>query len=84
MKRNDKRRNAPAGFSTRAIHLGYDPASEQGALTPPIFMTSTYAFDREWSARVRWNNVFNRDYELVQNFNTPGSNVFVAVQYQPK
>jgi vitamin B12 transporter len=47
-------------------------------------LTATYAFDREWSARVRWNNVFNRDYELVQNFNTPGSNVFVAVQYQPK
>src|SRR5262249_15534522 len=38
-------RNAPLGFSTRAIHLGYDPANEQGALTPPIFMTSTYAFE---------------------------------------
>jgi len=45
MKRNDRRRNSPAGFSTRAIHLGYDPATEQGALTPPIFMTSTYAFE---------------------------------------
>ena len=39
------RRNAQLGFSTRAIHLGYDPADEQGALTPPIFMTSTYAFE---------------------------------------
>jgi methionine-gamma-lyase len=38
-------RNAQLGFSTRAIHLGYDPADEKGALTPPIFMTSTYAFD---------------------------------------
>lgn len=38
-------RNAKPGFSTRAIHLGYDPASEKGALTPPIFMTSTYAFE---------------------------------------
>src|SRR5262249_52372067 len=45
MKQSDTRRNAPAGFSTRAIHLGYDPATEQGALTPPIFMTSTYAFE---------------------------------------
>ncbi|CAO3360929.1 trans-sulfuration enzyme family protein [Azospirillum melinis] len=34
-----------SGLSTRAIHLGYDPASEQGALTPPVFMTSTYAFE---------------------------------------
>jgi methionine-gamma-lyase len=33
------------GLSTRAIHHGYDPAEEHGALTPPIFMTSTYAFE---------------------------------------
>lgn len=39
------RRNRPQGFSTRAIHLGYDPATEQGALTPPIYMTSTFAFE---------------------------------------
>lgn len=38
-------RNSEAGFSTRAIHLGYDPATEQGALTPPIYQTSTYAFE---------------------------------------
>ena len=41
----DTRRNAPPGFATRAIHEGYDPASAQGALTPPIYMTSTYAFE---------------------------------------
>ena len=44
----DKRatgRNAEPGLSTRAIHHGYDPAEEHGALTPPIFMTSTYAFE---------------------------------------
>jgi outer membrane cobalamin receptor len=34
--------------------------------------------------RARWNNVANRDYELAQNFNIPGSNLFVALQYQPK
>lgn len=42
---DDSRRNAPEGFATRAIHLGYDPASAEGALTPPIYMTSTYAFE---------------------------------------
>jgi vitamin B12 transporter len=47
-------------------------------------LTATYTFDREWSVRARWNNVFNREYELAQNFNTPGSNVFVALQYQQK
>lgn len=47
-------------------------------------LTAAYALDREWSIRARWNNVFDREYELAQNFNTPGSNVFVAVQYQQK
>ncbi|MEX0807875.1 MAG: methionine gamma-lyase [Dongiaceae bacterium] len=43
--RKADRRNAAPGFATRAIHEGYDPADEQGALTPPIYMTSTYAFE---------------------------------------
>lgn len=39
------RRNRRPGLSTRAIHLGYDPADHDGALTPPVYMTSTYAFE---------------------------------------
>lgn len=31
-------------FSTRAIHEGYDPMEEGGALTPPVHFTSTFAF----------------------------------------
>jgi methionine-gamma-lyase len=38
-------RNAQPGFATRAIHIGYDPSAAQGALTPPVHMTSTYVFD---------------------------------------
>ena len=34
-----------AGFATRAIHLGHDPRDHQGALTPPLHLTSTFAFD---------------------------------------
>lgn len=33
------------GFATRAIHLGHDPMDHQGALTPPLHLTSTFAFD---------------------------------------
>ena len=29
----------------------------------------------------RWNNVFNKDYQLSYGFNTPGSNVFVGLRY---
>jgi len=34
--------NENHGFATRAIHLGYDPLQEQGALNPPLYLTSTY------------------------------------------
>lgn len=33
------------GFATKAIHYGYDPMSEHGALTPPLHLTSTFAFE---------------------------------------
>ncbi len=33
------------GFATRAIHHGYDPISAEGALTPPLHLTSTFAFE---------------------------------------
>ena len=33
-----------SGFSTRAIHHGYDPLAHGGALVPPIYQTATYAF----------------------------------------
>jgi len=34
-----------SGFATRAIHHGYDPQDEQGSLTPPLHLTSTFAFE---------------------------------------
>ena len=33
------------GFSTRAIHHAYDAQANEGALTPPLHLTSTFAFD---------------------------------------
>jgi methionine-gamma-lyase len=39
------RRNMKLGFATRAIHAGYDPAEAEGALTPPVHLTSTFVFD---------------------------------------
>ena len=32
------------GFATRAIHHGYDPLDADGALVPPLHLTSTFAF----------------------------------------
>lgn len=35
----------PAGFATRAIHHAYDPQQNEGALTPPLHLTSTFSFE---------------------------------------
>ena len=37
----------------------------------------------EWSVDVRWNNVTGTKYELIQGFNTPGSNVLLSVNWSP-
>ena len=33
------------GFATRAIHHAYDPQDNEGALTPPLHLTSTFTFE---------------------------------------
>ncbi len=33
------------GFATRAIHHGYDARDHQGALVPPVYLTSTFTFE---------------------------------------
>lgn len=37
-------KNNELGFSTRAIHHGYNPQDHHGALIPPIYLTSTFTF----------------------------------------
>jgi vitamin B12 transporter len=56
------------------------PASRLGGYAV-VNLTVARALTPEWSLEARWNNVANRDYELVQGFNTPGSNVFVSVKW---
>jgi vitamin B12 transporter len=51
---------------------------------------STWAFyasrkiDNEWTARVKLENAFNRDYQLAYGYNTPGRGIYANLQYQPK
>jgi methionine-gamma-lyase len=37
--------NNKLSFATRSVHAGYDSADNEGSLNPPIYMTSTFAFD---------------------------------------
>lgn len=52
MRQASKTKNAQS-FATRAIHHGYDPLENEGSLTPPIHMTSTFVFEttQQGSAR---------------------------------
>jgi len=55
----------PLGFATEAIHHGYDETANEGALTPPLHMTSTFAFARmedgaEMFAGERQGHVYSR------------------------
>jgi methionine-gamma-lyase len=40
-----KLKYSSSGFSTRAIHTGHDPQQHHGALNPPVYLNSTYAFE---------------------------------------
>jgi methionine-gamma-lyase len=42
------------GFSTRAIHTGHDPRQHQGAINPPIYLNSTYAFESTQQGQKRF------------------------------
>lgn len=44
MSKSGKLDNA-AGFATRAIHQGHRAADHHGALNPPVYMSSTFAFE---------------------------------------
>lgn len=51
---------------------------------------STWAFyasrkiDNEWTARVKLENAFDREYQLAYGYNTPGRGIYATLQYQPK
>lgn len=49
-----KKRNIPNGFATRAIHFGYEPLDYHGALNPPVFLSSTFAFDNSLQGSERF------------------------------
>jgi len=48
-KQNDRH-----GFSTRAIHTGHNPHQHHGALNPPVYLNSTYAFESSEQGQKRF------------------------------
>jgi vitamin B12 transporter len=40
--------------------------------------------DAEWSAHVKFDNAFDRQYQLAHGYNTPGRGLYATLRYQPK
>ena len=45
---------------------------------------ANYEVEKNLSIFARWNNVFNKDYQLSYGYNTPGSNIFAGIRYAMK
>jgi vitamin B12 transporter len=49
-----------------------------------LHVHGSYALTPEVTVSARWNNALDKDYELAKGYNTPRSNVFLALEYAPK
>jgi len=81
-------------FSGYEVGTKFTGASDRGDINSISSGTlagyTTWAFyasrkiDSDWTARVKLENAFNRNYELAGGYNTPGRGLFATLQYQPK
>lgn len=46
-----------------------------------VNLVVTHKLSGSWSGLFRWNNIGNKDYELAKNYRTPGSNVYLGLNY---
>jgi len=67
-------------------YVTYAPATTSGTMGGyAIFnLYANYEVDKDWILFARWNNVFNKDYQLSYGYNTPGSNFFAGIRYAMK
>ncbi|MFA5663130.1 TonB-dependent receptor domain-containing protein [Castellaniella sp.] len=47
-----------------------------------VNLTAEYAFTKSLGMQIRWNNILDKHYTLVNGYNTPGSNVFVNLSWK--
>ncbi|MDR3391496.1 MAG: TonB-dependent receptor [Sulfuriferula sp.] len=74
------------GAQTIASGMRYDdPANSTrlGGYTL-VNLRAAYQVAAEWRLFAKLNNVFNKDYETVSGYNTPGANLFVGLEWQQK
>lgn len=78
------RKHESVEYGGRIIYSGdrVDGPQTLGAYTL-VNTTATYEIHRNWYARLKLENLFDKRYQLAYGFNTPGRGVFVSLEYQP-
>ena len=67
--------------------MNYSPWPYESVTLSGYTLWSFYAsrkIDNEWTARVKLDNAFDRQYQLAYGYNTPGRGIYATLQYQPK
>jgi vitamin B12 transporter len=67
--------------------IAADDAEDIGGTTLPAYaivnLRASYVLSADWSLRGRIENLFDRNYELVHGYNTPGLSGFLEIVWQP-
>ena len=71
------------GASARYESSGEIPSTRMAGYAV-VNLTVSRMLTPEWSVQLRWNNVADRDYELVQGFVPPPSNLLASVRWTPR
>lgn len=82
---NHARLGAEYTWHGKRLNTNHKPTNE-----PTIWMnsfsllnlTGEYELSKTLTAQVRWDNVFNKKYEYAYGYNTPGSNIFINLQWR--
>ena len=73
------------GMETIAAGKSYDDASNNVPIAGYglLNLRARYHLARDWQVQGRIENVLDKDYETVANYNSPGRSYFMGVSYEP-
>ncbi len=61
----------------------YNPGVELAGYST-VALYASRKIDDNWTARVRLENAFDKQYQLAYGYNTPGRGIYATLQYSPK
>jgi len=73
------------GMETIAVGKSYDDAANNVPIAGYglLNLRARYRLARDWRVQGRIENVLDKDYQTVANYNSPGRSYFMGVSYEP-